>query len=797
MTYANISRQQVQVFDLRPTRRCCQAVSEVIQIPGRVEVLNHTSACLKDIPDNLIFHLKRFDFNLRTLQRSKINDYFSFPHQIDMAPYTVEHLNDSTKSKADLFELVGVLVHQGTAESGHYYSYIKERPTSTGRSGWFEFNDEAVTPWNVNNLEHATFGGYESRSTDEPSCTKAFSAYMLFYQRASALKTEQQRMVDRAQMAPLRVNINPQLYNVILDTNTILLHRYCLFDPSYPVLVSRCIQQARKTDDDAIGLVPIQDAGSDSESADSNDDSGHALHRSAMWLALNTFDQVVTRAAGLPHLSLYQELLQTAAMGCTDCAVQILEYFQRRVEAFRSLLQRNADAGVRRFSGNLLLSALQKVAEDRPLVYQPAVPLTPSDSSMDENPEDKAILRQKSVPEDTRVVLRHIWKGFHTSLRSWEETFSFVHAFGRLGQHETAILLGDDWLLKLLRLIASDPATETRPNYQRMLNSLSRRVRPPSFASIISLIDFLLEALEPVMSADSIVEEASERLAITDLPFPWTSQEVSILLHHPRWTNSSLFVEKLVALEQNAPITEQILCRLMEAGEAMNSAIFSTLKNNIPGDSTSQLMNPFLKAGACFVRNTEDQELARKLVFHVTGQAGKLQNGEGLAFVQFFHSIMSSDHAQNAPEDDIRQNALQNVPDWAPTLLVSFEPFVRIATTGFLDAQLFNAHAGLVAQAEMEGDDFTESDSALQRRLRDTVQNLGVNCLVLLRDNHVMPQAPISRDAAESILRVITACREFCHSDEEDSDMEQAAAYRMLCAGKSTGVGFTYGSGLT
>src|SRR3954464_9464578 len=88
-------------------------------------------ACLKDVPDNLIFHLKRFDFNLRTLQRSKINDYFNFPPKIDMRPYKVEHLmDDDSGAEEDMFELVGVLVHSGTAESGHYYSFIRERPST-------------------------------------------------------------------------------------------------------------------------------------------------------------------------------------------------------------------------------------------------------------------------------------------------------------------------------------------------------------------------------------------------------------------------------------------------------------------------------------------------------------------------------------------------------------------------------------------------------------------------------------------------------------------------------------------
>ena len=40
--------------------------------------------CLKDVPDNLIFHLKRFAYSVRTGMRSKINDFFDFPRSIDM-----------------------------------------------------------------------------------------------------------------------------------------------------------------------------------------------------------------------------------------------------------------------------------------------------------------------------------------------------------------------------------------------------------------------------------------------------------------------------------------------------------------------------------------------------------------------------------------------------------------------------------------------------------------------------------------------------------------------------------------
>ena len=44
-------------------------------------------------------------------------------------------------------------MHAGTAESGHYYSYIRDGEK------WWEFNDSAVSEFNIANLKTETFGG--------------------------------------------------------------------------------------------------------------------------------------------------------------------------------------------------------------------------------------------------------------------------------------------------------------------------------------------------------------------------------------------------------------------------------------------------------------------------------------------------------------------------------------------------------------------------------------------------------------------------------------------------------------
>ncbi|EMR70596.1 putative ubiquitin carboxyl-terminal hydrolase protein [Eutypa lata UCREL1] len=200
-------------------------------------------ACLKDIPDNLIFHLKRFDFNLKTLQRSKINDYFAFPAKIDMQPYTIEHLSGIDSSESDVFELVGVLVHSGTAETGHYYSFIRERPNLSDKEPWVEFNDDMVTPWDPSSIESACFGGADFRPHFDAggAYDKVYSAYMLFYQRSSAVKKEKELLQRSGQSGPLRCDLPSHLEAQVKEENWGIVQRHCLHDQSHIPFVHKIL----------------------------------------------------------------------------------------------------------------------------------------------------------------------------------------------------------------------------------------------------------------------------------------------------------------------------------------------------------------------------------------------------------------------------------------------------------------------------------------------------------------------------------------------------------------------------
>lgn len=58
---------------------------------------------------------------------------------------------------------MGVTVHTGTADGGHYYSFIKERNSSANGTGqqdrWFLFNDAEVKIFDQSQIAAECFGG--------------------------------------------------------------------------------------------------------------------------------------------------------------------------------------------------------------------------------------------------------------------------------------------------------------------------------------------------------------------------------------------------------------------------------------------------------------------------------------------------------------------------------------------------------------------------------------------------------------------------------------------------------------
>ncbi|KAG7672415.1 putative Ubiquitin carboxyl-terminal hydrolase 24 [Nannochloris sp. 'desiccata'] len=162
------------------------------------------------LPNTLMLHLKRFEWDYETYSRWKVKDRFEFPLKLDMKPYTVEGCavvaaaagaaRDATSSASSLankmhpdayykYELRGIVVHSGTAFAGHYYSYIKDRTTGTGGT-WNLFDDTSVDPWDPVTLEEDCFGGKFRPDGSTQEYDRPNSAYMLIYERIQPVEED-------------------------------------------------------------------------------------------------------------------------------------------------------------------------------------------------------------------------------------------------------------------------------------------------------------------------------------------------------------------------------------------------------------------------------------------------------------------------------------------------------------------------------------------------------------------------------------------------------------------------------
>uniref|UniRef100_A0A6I8RWE9 ubiquitinyl hydrolase 1 n=1 Tax=Xenopus tropicalis TaxID=8364 RepID=A0A6I8RWE9_XENTR len=173
---------------------------------------------IKKLPPVLAIQLKRFDYDWERECAIKFNDYFEFPRELDMEPYTVAGVaklegddvnpenqvipNDQTENEPPVsskYRLVGVLVHSGQASGGHYYSYIIQRNGGDGeKNRWYKFDDGDVTECKMDDdeeMKNQCFGGeYMGEVFDHMMKRMSYrrqkrwwNAYILFYERMDTL----------------------------------------------------------------------------------------------------------------------------------------------------------------------------------------------------------------------------------------------------------------------------------------------------------------------------------------------------------------------------------------------------------------------------------------------------------------------------------------------------------------------------------------------------------------------------------------------------------------------------------
>lgn len=155
----------------------------------KVDAVKRT--CVSRLPETLIFVLKRFEFDFDTMQKVKVNDFCEFPMHLNMYPYTKEGVDSGSDGVGGVefeYELCGVVLHAGVADSGHYSSLVKVVEDDK-RAEWYEFNDSLVKPFAEDDIPCEAFGARQSeddRGMAYGNHTK--NAYLLFYERATTVR---------------------------------------------------------------------------------------------------------------------------------------------------------------------------------------------------------------------------------------------------------------------------------------------------------------------------------------------------------------------------------------------------------------------------------------------------------------------------------------------------------------------------------------------------------------------------------------------------------------------------------
>ena len=227
------------------------------ECPGckkKVDVTKRT--LISKTPNVLIVQLQRIVFDFDTFTNQKVNTHFEFPEHLDLNEYSLNHImkqegklkkkdlgepsspgkDDGSESEqedeaeGDEFEglteeekqekieeretyieqirnnenecyeykLVGIIIHVGSADAGHYYSLIntdrfkkgnehEDEWLDTSKDKWMEFNDSHVKDYNYEDLKGDCYGG--SAGNDDlfggffKSSSYGKSAYLLVYEK--------------------------------------------------------------------------------------------------------------------------------------------------------------------------------------------------------------------------------------------------------------------------------------------------------------------------------------------------------------------------------------------------------------------------------------------------------------------------------------------------------------------------------------------------------------------------------------------------------------------------------------
>ncbi|CAG8135950.1 unnamed protein product [Penicillium salamii] len=715
-------------------------------------------ACLKDVPDNLIFHLKRFDFDMLTMLRSKINDEFQFPRHIDMAPYTVEHLsNPNEPVEPDMFELVGVLVHTGTAESGHYYSYTLERPSPGGQASWVEFNDSEVTRFDPTSLSAACFGGAEpsSQYVNGSQKDKMWSAYMLFYQRVSSIEKCKSMYTPPKTDIPVHISVPDSIQNHIAMDNELLIRTYCLLDPQYAFFVDRLLQRWSR-------MSP----GEEKTKAETL----------AINVGMDTIEQLISRTKYLQGLDEICRDLNDMIETSSSAAQAVIRWVSDRPGSIRNIVTKTPIPEVRAKEVSLIHGALKHLHS------------LSNDPTAEPDEQQQWRIELEIAIERVTLLLIEIWPSVQCLPRIWDDYFDFFNKLCTCGPSAVQILLDRGVFVMCLHILWIDHEDKKDlrvqyPNYVRLMDK-GRRFPFGNFMVLcLTFFENIDLSLKPPRNGDN--REFSVETG------RFSARECELELITPTETDGSLSL--LAKILRHWAISRTHSARMIIA-ELLNGepkaglldAIIKTLESGLRMEPAIQCV-PFLEAAVVFCQYSPDWSRIVDVVNYIACGIDTIDNSGGQEHMDFFTQICDlTNQRLNLGPRDFTKLTLGHLPTIAPVLLIDRDEIVRQNMQSILDEAFAGyQNAGTAEQNDQENEQENESGNLSHVIVRDELNLLGrllqKSCAERLTAAFLKEQTrPIDVRQLESILSVINYCLTTFYDDNDADEAEVQKTRELL-----------------
>ena len=660
-----------------------------------------------------------------------------------MTPYTVDYLTQPDHpASPDMFTLVGVLVHTGTAESGHYYSYIRERPNHSNQPDrWLEFNDADVSRFDPSNIPEQCFGGWSDASFPHLRFPKPWSAYMLFYQRTSSMELERQKYIPVAEDVPVKAEIPYDLKRQIAQDNTIWIRNFCLFDPEHLKFTKSLLDHLRDLTKDGC-----------------SDD--HRLEKKVIWAVLAHVDQVLSRAKDCLEYEVVLKILVDIAGNCSRCSKLVLDWVSYDEQAVRNLLLRNPNPTDRAKFASMIINVLRHLRDQDPRLYGFDI------DTLDRDPQPDLVLETQGAFHSIVETFKDLWNCIHAHYKAWDDFFGLLRDLASLGRLETQVMLRAEMLKQCLEVLIVEHSNAKRIRSETpYLGHYYRLLEKGRKFSLYNLVAFLEAMLQWVDLELAPVESPEVGRRPSEHKYPLSKYEDLVMrfgAEIPR-SRTVIFLQKVLTASNNLEAGRSII-RMMVLAEPSFGILSNTLKTITTGTATAEpaeLSDPFLHAALAFCEVCPGAHDAKEVISTIARDVDTIGHRGGEQYLNFFSQArrIRNDHMQRRSPHFFHRLVLTYVPNWAPILLMYPEDSVRRDTMNLLRTLVFNHDINAM------------DDEQQAEEIEVTAKDLCRRCLRRLLEHYIQPSKAVEEKLILETIQVIKHClvTYFVGDDEEDA----------------------------